>query len=61
MTYDPLNSYLNMCTTWIKIMTQNTFFVEWLNNNELPVFISIRSLKFLKQCLCNGSTSFKPF
>ena len=42
-------------------MTQNTFFVEWLNNNELQVFISIRSLKFLNQCLCNGSTSFKPF
>ena len=61
MTYDNLNSYLYMCTSWIKIMTQNTFFVEWLNNNELQVFISIRSLKFLNQCLCNGSTSFKPF
>ena len=28
-------------------MTQNAFFVEWLNNNELQVFILIRSLNFL--------------
>ena len=36
-------------------MTQKYIFVEWLNNNELQVFISIRSQIFLYQYLCNGS------
>ena len=41
-TYDPLNSYLYMCTSWIKIMTQKYIF-GWMakNNHELQVFISI--------------------
>ena len=29
----------------VKIMTQNTLFVEWLNNSELQVFVLISSLK----------------
>ena len=41
-----------MCTSLIKIMTQNTFFVEWPNYNELQVFIIIRSLIFLNQIVC---------
>ena len=34
-----------------------------INNSELQeeVFISITSLKYLNQCLRNGSISFKPF
>ena len=45
----------------VRLLHKNTFFVGWPNYNELQVFIIIRSLKFLNQCLCNGSTSFKPF